>query len=196
MKHMLQIASLLLVFVGVSLGDETQSAKEPPAPAPAKPAPAKPGSPNPGTPKQGIQKGEARLLNPGNVAVRLFRMSPEEREHALEKLPSEQARDNARKLLEWYDSLPKAAQEAQLRRLERFANLPPERKAEVRELIREANQLEGPRRTAVGRALALLQQMPDDQREATLRRPAFRVGFSAEELRIVTGLADAWMGPQ
>jgi len=58
-----------------------------------------------------------------------------------------------------------------------------------------ANQLPGPRKAAVGRELVLLQQMTDQQREATLRRPAFQERFSPEELKIIKGLADAWMGP-
>jgi hypothetical protein len=37
--------------------------------------------------------------------------------------------------------------------------------------------------------------MTDIQREVTLQRPAFQARFSPEELRIITGLADAWMGP-
>jgi hypothetical protein len=122
-------------------------------------------------------------------------MSPEEREHALEKLPTEQARENARKSLAWFDSQPKEAQEMQLRRLDRFAQLTPEQRAEVRGLYVEANHLPPARAAAVRQALYRLQQMTDQQREATLARPAFQARFSPEELRIITRLADAWMGP-
>jgi len=192
MGRILQIGSVLLLVVGASYAGTQQEPKAPPKPAP-KPA-AKPAPPKGGVPKT-IPKGSARLLNPGNVAVRLFRMTPEEREHALEKLPSEQARENARKTLEWFDSLPKETQELQLRRLEHFAQLPPEKRAEVRQLVVQANQLPPPRKAAVGRALVLLQQMNDIQREVTLQRPAFQARFSPEEFRIISGLADAWMGP-
>jgi hypothetical protein len=198
MERILQIGGILLLVVGASFGNGPQGPHESPPPrqpAPAKPAPPKGGAPKGGAPKA-IPKGAGRLVNPGNVAVRLFRMSPVEREHALEKLPTEQARENARKSLAWFDSLPKEQQEFQLRRLERFASLTPERRAEVRQLVVAANQLPPPRRAAVGRELALLQQMTDQEREATLRRPVFQARFSPDELRIITGLADAWMGPQ
>jgi hypothetical protein len=198
MERILQIGGILLLVVGASFGRGPQGPHEAPPPArqPAKPAPPKGGAPKGGAPKQAIPKGAGRLVNPGNVAVRLFRMSPVEREHALEKLPTEQARENARKSLAWFDSLPKEQQEFQLRRLERFASLTAEKRAEVRQMVVAANQLPPPRRAAVGRELARLQQMTDQEREATLRRPAFQARFSPEELRIITGLADAWMGPQ
>ena len=192
MNRILQIGSMLLL-AGVSYGAKRQEPKD--SPQPSKPAPAKPAAPKGGVPKAGIPKGSARLLNPSSVAVRLFRMSPEEREHALEKLPNEQARERARKLLEWFDSQPKETQEIQLRRLDNFAKLTPEQRAEVNGLIVEANHLPPGRGAAVGQALARLQRMTDQEREATLRRPAFQERFSPEELRIITRLADAWMGP-
>jgi hypothetical protein len=193
MNRLLQIGSLLLLVAGASYGrsqQEPKASSKPPNAAPAKPAPARGG-----VPKAGIPKGSARLVNPSSVAVRLFRMSPEEREHALEKLPTEQARENARKLLAWFDSQPKETQDIQLRRLDSVAKLTAEQRAEVRGLIVEANHLPPGRGAAVGQALARLQQMSDQEREATLQRPAFQARFSPEELHIITGLADAWMGP-
>jgi hypothetical protein len=193
MRRILQIGSVALLVAGAIYGSDKQAQDAPP---PAKSAPAKPAAPRGGVPKgQPVPKGGARLVNPAPVAVRLFRMSPEEREHALEKLPTEQARENARKLLAWFDSLPKETQEMQLRRLDSFAKLTPEQRAEVRGLIVEANHLPPGRGAAVGQALYRLQQMNDQQREATLESPAFQARFSPEELRVIRGLADAWMGP-
>jgi hypothetical protein len=192
MNRILEIGGILLLVVGVSFGSKSQGPKDepPPQPKPAKAAPAKGGVPK----QQPIPKGAARLVNP-SPAARLFRMSPEEREHALEKLPTEQARENARKQLEWFDSLPKEQQAAQLRRLDRFAGLTPGKRAEVRGLIFEANHLPPQRAAAVRQALFRLQQITDQEREVTLHRPAFQARFSPEELRIITGLSDAWMGP-
>jgi hypothetical protein len=192
MSRILQIGSILLLVAGASYGNR-QAPKDSPKP-PSKSAPAKPAPPKGGVPKA-IPKGAARLVNPSNVAARLFRMSPEEREHALEKLPTEQARDNARKLLQWFDGLPRETQELQLRRLDRFAKLTPEQRAEVKGLYMEANSLPPARSTAVKQALYRLQQVTDQEREITLHRPAFQARFSPEELRIITRLADAWMGP-
>jgi hypothetical protein len=47
----------------------------------------------------------------------------------------------------------------------------------------------------VRQALYRLQELTDQQRENTLHRQPFRDQFSPEELRIITILADAWMGP-
>jgi hypothetical protein len=186
MKRILQIGGILLLAMGAGYGSD-QQAKDP-APTPAKPVVKG------GVPKQApIPPGAARIVNP-SVATRLFRMTPEQREHALEKLPAQQA-ENVRKDLQWFDSLPKEQQENQLRRLDRFAQLTPEQRAMVRGLIVEANHLPPARAAAVRQALYRLQQMTDEQRESTLRRPLYQAQFSQEEMRIITGLADAWMGP-
>ncbi|HUB80378.1 MAG TPA: DUF3106 domain-containing protein [Bryobacteraceae bacterium] len=190
MNRILQIGSILLLAgAGATYGSDSQAKEAPPPKA----APAKPG--RGGVPKQPIPKGAARLVNPANVAARLFRMSPEERERAIASLPREQQRDRARKLLEWFDSLPKAQQDMQLRRMDRFAQLPPEKRAEVMGFMVEVNNFPRPRANAVRQALYRLQQMNDEERERTMARPAFQARFSPEELRVIRGLADAWMGP-
>jgi len=179
------------VGVGVTYGSDSQAKDAPPPKAaPAKPA-GKGGNPK----QQPIPKGAARLVNPASIAARLYRMSPEDRERAIARLPNEQARERARKQLAWFDSLPKEQQEMQLRRLDRFAQLPPEKRAEVMGLMAEVNNLPPPRATAVRQALYRLQQMNDLEREVMLARPAFQARFSPEELRVIRGLADAWMGP-
>lgn len=190
MNRILTVGSLLLLVVGASYGSGKSQGKEapPPKPAPSKPARG-------GVPKQPIPKGAARLVNPASVAARLYRMSPEERESVIDKLPNEQARERARKEMAWFDSQPKEAQAIQLRRLDRFAQLTPEQRAEVGGLIFEVNHLPPPRAGAVRQALYRLQQMNDLQREVTLARPAYQARFSPEEFRLIKGLADAWMGP-
>jgi hypothetical protein len=198
MNRALQIGGLWLLGIGASFGSGPQAApKNKPAPVPhpvaARPSPPKGGARG-GTPAPQA-KGAGRLVNPGNVATRLFRMTPEERDRVLEKLPANQ-QENARKTLAWFDSLPKEQQANQLRRLEHFAQLPPERKAEVKQMVMAANQLPPPRRVALGQALLRLQGMTDEQREAALNRPAFQSRFSPEEFKIISGLADAWMGPE
>ncbi|MEI9974187.1 MAG: DUF3106 domain-containing protein [Ignavibacteriota bacterium] len=177
MRRILHVGGLWLLAIGSVCGSD-QAAKD------TLPR-AKSAASNGGVPKQQpVPKGAARLLNPAVIAARLFRMSSEEREHALEKLPNERQRENARKLLAWFDELPKEAQEIQLRRLDNFAKLTPEKRAEVRGLMAEVNALPPRRSAAVRLALYQLQQMTDRERDATL----------AEELRVIRGLADAWMG--
>ena len=189
MNRILQIGSaLLLVGMGMTYGHDSQ-AKEPPPP---KAAPARPAK---GVPKQPIPKGAARLVNPASIAARLFRMTPDERERAISNLPNEQQRERARRLLAWFDSLPKPQQDMQLRRMDRFAQLQTEKRAEVMGLMVEVNNFPRQRANAVRQALYRLQQMTDEEREQTLARPAFQARFSAEELHVIRGLADAWMGP-
>jgi hypothetical protein len=190
MNRVLQIGSILLLAVGASVGKQKEPKESPPPPPPK----IKPVAPKAGTPKA-LQKGAQRVVNPGNVATRLFHMTPEERERVIDKLPPQQQL-NVRNLLAWFDSLPKETQELQIRRIERFEQLPPQRKAEVKQLTAEVNQLPPPRKQAVGQALARLQRMTDEEREATLRKPAFLKQFSLEEIKIIIGLSDAWMGPQ
>lgn len=203
MRPILQIGSLLLLVVGASLG---RNQKEPrdaspqqgaakaanPPKAAAKNAQANKGG---GAKQQPIPKGAARVLNPASPATRLFRMSPEDREKAISQLPNENRRQELRRQLEWFDALPKEAQEAQLRRLDRFAQLPPEKKAEVQGMVVELNHLPPPRANQVRQALYRLQTMNDQQRENLLQNPNFQARFSPQELRIINGLADAWMGP-
>jgi len=174
MKRILHLGSLLLLVTGAALGSQTAS---------------KAG----GTPAPPLPKGAQRIVNPANPVTQLFRMTPEQRERALERAGAKQQED-ARKLLAWFDSLPKDQQDLQIRRAEHFAQLPPEKRLEVRQLVAAANQLPPNRKRAVGAALVRLQQMGDQQRENTLRRPLFQARFSAEEMKIISGLADAWMG--
>ena len=193
MHRALPISGVVLLVLGVSYARPQKAPKDQPAPqpAPAKNA-AAPKVPA-GQPKAGIPKGAARLVNPGNLVTQFYHMTPEQRERNLEKLPP-QMQETFRKNLAWFDGLPKEQQQMQLRRIDRFEQLPPEKQIEIRGLIKAANELPPGRRAAVGQALYRLQQMPDQQREATLARPMFQSRFSPEELKIIRGLADAWMG--
>jgi thioesterase domain-containing protein len=121
-------------------------------------------------------------------------MTPEQRERAFEQMNPQQ-QDNARKLVQWFDALPKGQQTIQLQRLERFEQLPPEQRAEVRGLLKEAQDLPPDRRLQVRQALARLQNLPDADRDRFLNSPAFKTRFSAEEQRVITRLADAWLPP-
>jgi hypothetical protein len=197
------MGSIVLLAVGVNLAGAQKAPKDQPAakiePAPkagAAKASPKAGTPKGGTPKAAaLPKGAARVVDPRNVVTRLFRMTPEQREHALEQLPPDR-QEAYRAQLKSFDELPKDQQEMQIQRLERFEALSPEKRAEFRQLMMALKQLPGPRQNAVGRELYLLQQMPERQRENTLNRPQFQQRFSPEELRILNGLSAAWSPPQ
>jgi hypothetical protein len=197
MNRILQCSSVLLLLVGAGYGGDQQTNPpgQPPANTPAKPV--VPAKKNGGVPKQDpIPKGGARAVNPANVAARLFRMTPEEREHQLEKLPNELRRQQVRRELEWFDSLPKEAQQIQLQRLDHIAQLTPEQRAVVQGAIVELNNLPPQRGNPVRQELYQLQKMNDQQRVATLKSSLFQGRFTIEELRLINVLADAWMGPE
>ena len=187
MNRVVEIGAVLLLGAVAGLCNQKPVAKEPPPPS--RPAPVKKNAA-----KGGVPKAAQRLVNPANPATRLFRMTPEQRERAFEQMNPQQ-QESARKLVEWFDGLPREQQAIQLRRLERFEQLPQEQRAEVRGLLKEAQELPADRRLLVRQALARLQNLPDADRDRFLNSPAFKTRFSAEEQRVITRLADAWLPP-
>ncbi|MGA2197162.1 MAG: DUF3106 domain-containing protein [Bryobacteraceae bacterium] len=188
MNRAFEMGAVLLLGAVAGLCDQKPAAKTPPPPP--RPVVAKKNAATGGVPKGAAQ----RLVNPGNPATRLFRMTPEQRERAFEQMTPQQ-QENARKLVGWFDGLPKPQQAIQLQRLERFEQLPPEQRAEVRGLLKEAQELPADRRAQVRQALARLQNLPDADRDRFLNSPAFKARFSAEEQGVITRLADAWLPP-
>jgi Protein of unknown function (DUF3106) len=195
MNRMVNLGAVLLLGAVAGLcADQKPAANEPPPPPPP-PRPAavkKNAAKNAGVP--GVPKAQQRLVNPANPATRLFRMPPEQRERAFEQMNPQQ-QESARKLVEWFDGLPKEQQTIQLHRLERFEQLPVEQRAEVRGLLREAQTLAPQRGVQVRIALGLLQNMSDADRDRYLSSPQFKARFSAEEQRLITRLANAWLPP-
>jgi len=186
------LGAVLLLGAVAGLCQEKPAVKPPPPPPPrqaAKPAP-KNNAANGGVPKAAVQ----RLVNPANPATRLFRMTPEQRERAFEQMNPQQ-QEQARNLMAWFDNLPKPQQAIQLRRIDHFEQLSPEQRVEVRGLIKEAQDMPEARRALVRQALARLQTMSDADRDRFLSSPAFKSRFSAEEQRVITRLADAWLPP-
>ena len=134
-------------------------------------------------------KPAPRLANPTTVVQQLMRMTPEERERALEKLPP-QRQALIRERLEKFDSLPKAEQERRLRLGEIFANLPPERQDLVRHQIQAFNQLPDDRRRLVGAAFQRLRRLPEGQRRGLLASERFRNRFSPAEQQMIADLSE------
>lgn len=144
--------------------------------------------------RAGAREGSAvkpapRLGNPGSVARQLMRMTPEERERALEKLPVQQ-QDRIRVQLQRFDSLPKAEQERQLRLGENFASLPPDKQDLVRRQIQAFNQLPDDRRRLVGAAFKRLRRMPDSERQARMGTEQFRNRFTPAEQQMLADLSE------
>ena len=185
-------AVLLLGSVAGLCSDQKAAAKDSQASPPAAPRPA--AKKNAAANAGGTPKKAQRLVNPTNPLTRLFGMTPEQRERAYERMNPQQ-RDRAQNLVKWFDDLPKPQQQIQLKRLEHFEQLSPEERAEVGGLLKEAQELPPARRGMVRAALARLQTMPDADRDRFLGSPQFKARFTAEEQRLITRLADAWLPP-
>jgi len=134
-------------------------------------------------------KPAPKLANPTTIVQQLMRMTPEQRERALEKLPP-QRQALIRERLQRFDDLPKAEQERRLRLGEIFANLPPEKQDLVRRQIQAFNQLPDDRRRLVGVAFQRLRRMSESQRQATLGSEPFRNRFSPSEQQMIADLAE------
>ena len=135
-----------------------------------------------------------RMTNPANPVSWLYRMTPAEREQALEKLPSD-TQERFRKNLAWFDGLPKEQQKVVLQRQERFAAMPPEKQRQFRQQLGAFNQLPQERRQMVQRALMRLQTMPDEQRVRVLNSDQFKSMFSEGEQKIIAGLSEIMPAP-
>ncbi|GEM_PF-2141539 len=134
-------------------------------------------------------KPAPKMANPSAIVQQLIRMTPEQRERAIEKLPLErqaQIRENLRR----FDRLPKAEQERRLRVVEMFAQLPPEKQDLVRRQIQAFNHLPDDRRRLVSAAFQRLRRMPESERQTRLESQAFRNRFTPEEQQIIADLAE------
>jgi hypothetical protein len=175
--RIVRIAAILAMGMAGPLASQTGA----PAPSPGIAAKA------PGAGRQ--------ILNPESVAARLMLATPEQRERALAKLPPERQTE-IRKQLAWFDGLTKAEQDVQIRRLDRFASLPPDQQVILRLQVAALAKLPPARRQALRRALVNLQRLPQAQRAVRMNNPAFKSRFSPEELSIVEDLAGALLLPQ
>ena len=185
MPRVLQVVGLLCLTAAIAFCDQKNSARPAPQPRGAGTGRAAGGA----APKFG-----PRITNPASPAARLYRMSPEERDRALEKLPAQQ-QEQIRKQLAYFDSIPKDQQQIMLSRTERFAALPPEKKQAFMRQMRTLNQLPQERRQMVGAALRRLQTMPDAQREVVLNSPAFQTRFTPEEQNMIRDLSEVLLPP-
>jgi len=124
-----------------------------------------------------------------NAIDRWNRMSPEERERELAKLPPERAR-LIRQRLRRYNAMSPAEQQALRKRYQVFSELPPAQQAAVRERLKEFRQLPLDRRPIVHREVEQLRLLPETQRQARMNSPDFQTRFSPEEQQIIHDLTE------
>jgi Protein of unknown function (DUF3106) len=190
MNRGIQFAGVVWLGAMTAVGADQKPPKNPPPPKNqpvAKPAPQAPPPNNRG----GVPKGQTRLPNPDNPIDRLLRMSPEQRERAIEKFPPQQ-QANFRKRFENFDKQPEAQKQRQLEHLDQFWTLPPDKQKLVHDQMNAFNALPEDRREEVKRAYLRLSRETPEGRDAILARPQFRSRFTPAELQILTVLPQYW----
>lgn len=132
---------------------------------------------------------------PGPQVQRFLRLSPQEREIAIDKMPVA-AQDGIRKRLAAFDSLPPEERERQLKLYEAVNRLPKDKQDLVNQRIGEFHQLGADRRTGISRAYQLLSSKPEPARQAILDSAEFKERFTPAEQRIVVDLVRYYPNPE
>lgn len=135
------------------------------------------------------------LPKPGTMIERLNRMTPEERQRALDRLPANR-RARVEERLNRLNAMPPEARERLRGQYEEFQKLPPERQESFRRAFREFNQLPRERKPAVRRSVVRLRNVTPEERNATLDSDAFRSRFNESERQIIRDLAERPPAPE
>jgi hypothetical protein len=122
-----------------------------------------------------------------NSIDRWNRMSPEEREQELAKLPPDRARLIRQRIWQ-YNHLPPEEQQALRERYRTFSKLPPEQQQIVRDRLREFSQLPPGRQPVLHNEVKQLRLLPEAQRQARFNSEEFRGRFSPQERQIIKDL--------
>lgn len=166
------LAAVFILAVPVGLAQHGPHVAARPAPKP------KGGSSSPG----GALKAPRRASD--EKIDTLERMTPADRQKALEALPP----DRREKIETRLTHLQKLSPEkrAQLREeLQKYRNLGPEQQKEVRQLAQKVRALPDDRRPVVKRELQVLRNMPEAERDSRVNSPGFKKKFSADEQEIL-----------
>lgn len=114
-----------------------------------------------------------------------MRMSPAERERALAQLPPER-QEKVRQQLQRYDQMP-PERKAQLQRL---WELPPDKQQKVRQSMRDLGQQPQDRRQAMWQQLQRMNEMSRDERKHYFKSEDFKTQFSKPEQEIMKNVSE------
>jgi hypothetical protein len=123
-----------------------------------------------------------------NSIDRWNRMSPEERERQLAKLPPDRAA-LIRQRIRRYNQMHPVEQQALRERYQTFSQLPLDRQQIVRDRLREFRQLPEARRPIVHAEVEQMRLLPEAQRQARMSGDEFRSQFSPPEQQIIRDLS-------
>ena len=124
-----------------------------------------------------------------NVLEKWDRMSTEQRQRSLEKLPPER-RKQVESLLDHFNQLPPGEQRRLRQRYERFRALPPETQQLIRTELNRFRRLAPQRRQGVRREFTALRALPDADRNARMQSEEFRNRFSPDEQKMIRDLVE------
>jgi hypothetical protein len=195
MIRALQIGGLLLACGVIHGAEQRGESKSAPAPRPA-PTSARPANPPRNAPNKipVARPAGAPLINPSNVVTRLYKASPEERDRALEKLPSKM-QEQFRNQLKRFDSLTPAQQQLQLKWVDRYSALPKGQQDAFKLQWQALGKMTPEQRRPIAAALRRLEGMPDAQRRNLLESDEFKSRFSPEELKMISELSVIMLPP-
>lgn len=138
----------------------------------------------------GVANAQARrpMPRPGPIE-RLNRMTPEQRQRALNRLPADR-RARVEQRLERLNAMPPAARERLSHEYEEFQKLPPEKQQAVRKAFRDLNHLPEDRRPVIRREAMRLRNATLEDRAKRLDSEEFRHDFNEDEQRVIRDLSE------
>jgi len=157
----LKIAVAVLAVCGAVFPVAAQQQKPPKPPPPPKPAKSGPA----GKPPGGMKNPQVKAVEDLD---RFSKMSPQDREKALSKLPPQR-----RAVFE--------------QRLARYEQMTPEQRQEVRQRVEEMESLPKDRQNAVKQEIQRIRALPPPQRLKILSSEEFKQRFAPDEQRVVLG---------
>lgn len=152
---------------------------------------------NRGAGKRGSAMSPARSASrskPPSAVDQWFRMSPQARERALQKLPPERQKVITERL-EKLNSLPTNEKQRLWARYERFSHLSPREQELVRRQIRKFNDLPEDRHSLLNEEFNNLRKMNEKNRQARINSEEFRSKYTLSEQQIVQDLAQILPSP-
>ncbi|HLK35018.1 MAG TPA: DUF3106 domain-containing protein [Terriglobales bacterium] len=118
-----------------------------------------------------------------------MRMSPEERQKALNRLPPAQ-RKRLQERLQRFNQLPPGEQQTLKGMYNRLNQLPAERQQVVRRSLNQFTEQPGDSKQAIRQELKSLGQMSPQERDARMASPEFRARFSQNEQGIIRNMSE------
>lgn len=199
MNRFPQLAAALLLGLIPAWSD--QATKEPPKP-PVKAPGVRPAVPKGaaskngagGGPKAGFRQVPVIRPIPGPQVQRFLRLTPQEREIAIDKMPIA-SQQRMRQAAERWDALPADERNRQLKLFDSLSSLPKDKQELVNQRIGEFQQLGPERKLAVRRVYQLLSGKTEEQRRALIDSAEFKERFTPREQQIVVDLVKYYPNP-